>query len=132
MEAGAMNPTSIRSIDHVQMALPAGGEDLARSFYSGILGLPEVPKPESMAASGGCWFETDDFKLHFGVVPDFVAAKKAHVAFGVADVVVLAVRLRDSGVDVVDDNRLPGYRRFFASDPFGNRLEFLEALAEPG
>ncbi len=118
----------IQTIDHVQMALPAGGEDKARAFYNGLLGLPEVEKPESMRASGGCWFETEGFKLHFGVDPDFVPAKKAHVAFGVSNLQSLAEHLRNNGVDVKEDDRLPGHRRFFASDPFGNRLEFLQPM----
>ena len=73
---------SIRAIDHVQLAMPAGREDDARAFYAGLLGLSEVPKPPHLAARGGCWFETRDVKIHLGVDPDFRPARKAHPPAG--------------------------------------------------
>jgi hypothetical protein len=71
----------IRQIDHVQLAMPAGEEAKARAFYSGLLGIPEVDKPAHLAARGDCWFERGVLKIHLGVDPDFVAARKAHPAF---------------------------------------------------
>jgi hypothetical protein len=47
----------VMRIEHVQLAMPAGGEMLARGFYGGILGIPETPKPPNLAKRGGCWFE---------------------------------------------------------------------------
>ena len=32
----------IAAIHHVQLAFPAGAEDVIRRFYTGLLGLPEV------------------------------------------------------------------------------------------
>ena len=46
----------ILGIDHVQLAIPPGGEAKARAFYGDVLGLTEVPKPEGMRARGGMWF----------------------------------------------------------------------------
>src|SRR6187551_1552795 len=77
-------PPHVVAIDHVQLAMPAGGEDRARAFYAGILGLAEVPKPPPLAPRGGCWFESDTVKVHLGVEPDFQPATKAHPAFVVA------------------------------------------------
>ena len=117
----------IIKIDHVQLAMPAGQEATARGFYFGLLGIPEVDKPPALAARGGVWFEDGEVKIHLGVDTEFRAAKKAHPAFLVTDLTALARRLRRAGVDVVDDDLLPGYDRVYVTDPFGNRLELLEA-----
>jgi catechol 2,3-dioxygenase-like lactoylglutathione lyase family enzyme len=114
------------SVDHVQLAMPAGGEDDARGFYRDLLGLPETPKPPHLAKRGGCWFESDAVKIHLGVEQDFRPARKAHPALLVRDLPSLVKTLRDAGVDVVDDEPLEGYDRIYAYDPFGNRLELME------
>jgi catechol 2,3-dioxygenase-like lactoylglutathione lyase family enzyme len=106
-------------LDHVQVAAPAGCEEAARAFYGGVLGLREVEKPAALAARGGVWFE----QLHVGVEEGFAPARKAHPAFRVDDLDALAARIGD----VQWDEAIPGVRRFYAHDPFGNRLEFLEA-----
>jgi catechol 2,3-dioxygenase-like lactoylglutathione lyase family enzyme len=106
-------------LDHVQVAAPLGCEDEARAFYGGVLGLSELEKPASLASRGGVWFE----HLHVGVEDPFTPARKAHPAFVVADLDALASRLGE----VQWDDAVPGVRRFYASDPFGNRLEFVDA-----
>ena len=115
------------AIDHVQLAIPAGGEDAARAFYSGVLGLIEQPKPPELAKRGGCWFG-GAVKVHLGVEEPFRPANKAHIAFRVDDVRGLAEAARASGRKVVEDRDLPGHERVFVFDPFGNRLEFLRAV----
>ena len=119
----------IERVDHVQLAIPASGEDAARSFYAGLLGITEVPKPPHLAARGGCWFENDRVKIHLGVEADFRPAKKAHPALLVSDLPSLVSALVNAGVEVVTDEPLEGYDRVYAYDPFGNRLELLEPLA---
>jgi len=119
---------TLEAIDHVQAAMPAGEEAKARSFYSGVLGLPEQPKPPELAKRGGCWFESAAVKVHLGVETPFAPAKKAHIAFRVDDVKALAARARAAGFQVVDDEDLPGHERIYIYDPFGNRLEFLKPL----
>lgn len=114
------------SIDHVQLAMPAGGEDSARWFYGTLLGLPEIPKPEHLAKRGGCWFESPTVKIHVGVEEDFRPAKRAHPALMVEGLRTLAQQLKDAGVELVDDEPLEGFDRVYAYDPFGNRLELLE------
>lgn len=106
--------------------MPAGEEVTAAAFYEGVLGIPQVPKPAHLAARGGCWFETADLRIHLGIDDPFTPATKAHPAIEVRELDQLRERLEDSGVEVVDDQPLPGYRRFYVNDPFGNRLEFLE------
>jgi catechol 2,3-dioxygenase-like lactoylglutathione lyase family enzyme len=120
---------TLQAIDHVQLAMPAGGEDRARGFYGALLGLPETPKPAELAKRGGCWFESVAVRVHLGVEEPFRPARKAHIAFKVDDVGGLAERARDGGYEVAADNNLPGHERVFIFDPFGNRLEFLRKVA---
>jgi len=118
----------ISAIDHVQVAIPPGGEEKARPFYRDLLGLIETPKPPHMAARGGAWFEAGAVKVHLGVEQDFRANDKAHVAFVVDDVAALAERARAAGYRVRDDDPLPGHVRAFLYDPFGNRIEILKPM----
>ena len=117
----------IEAIEHVQLAMPEGQEDKARSFYGDALGLSEVPKPSELAKRGGAWFETGNVRVHLGVEQDFRPARKAHPAFLVSNIDDFATRLRAAEFDVTIDSDLPGFRRFYTNDPFGNRLEFMEA-----
>ncbi|MEU3712408.1 VOC family protein [Streptomyces catenulae] len=121
----------ITGLDHVQLAAPPGSEPALRAFYAGILGMTEVPKPEPLAARGGCWFEAGTARLHLGIDPGHRPSAKAHAAFRVPDADALAVRLTAAGVPVTRDAALPGIRRCFAHDPAGNRLEFLTAEDPP-
>jgi catechol 2,3-dioxygenase-like lactoylglutathione lyase family enzyme len=113
-------------IDHVQMAAPKGCESTAREFYGSMLGLVEIEKPVSLRARGGCWFQCGEQQLHIGVESDFRAAKKAHPAFTVSNFGEIRESLLAHAVKITDDESMPGTRRFFAEDPWGNRLEFLE------
>jgi catechol 2,3-dioxygenase-like lactoylglutathione lyase family enzyme len=116
----------VERIEHVQLAMPPGGEPRASEFYAGLLAIPEIPKPPHLAARGGCWFERGALKLHLGVEDDFRPARKAHVALIVSDLVALVGRLRAAGVEIVDDEPLDDYERCYVYDPFGNRLELME------
>jgi catechol 2,3-dioxygenase-like lactoylglutathione lyase family enzyme len=116
----------VTGLHHVQLAVPADSEDTARAFYGGLLGMTELDKPAALAARGGCWFRGGTWELHLGVEADFRPARKAHPGVLVEGIAGLAERLTDAGVPVDWDDNFPGYRRFHAHDPFGNRLEFLE------
>jgi catechol 2,3-dioxygenase-like lactoylglutathione lyase family enzyme len=121
----------VTRIEHVQLAMPAGGEDLARNFYAGILGITETPKPAHLAKRGGCWFERGDLKIHLGVEIDFRPARKAHVALLIADLPELQDKLRKSGYALQQDEPLEGYKRIYVDDPFGNRIELMEPNQGP-
>ncbi|MCP2336876.1 VOC family protein [Actinomadura rupiterrae] len=117
---------AIKGYHHVQIAAPAGSEDAMRGFYGGVLGFTEIPKPEELAKRGGAWFRGPGLELHVGIDAEFRAPKKAHPAFLVDDLDALAEQLRAAGHEVTPDGLFPGYRRFYATDPAGNRLEFLQ------
>jgi catechol 2,3-dioxygenase-like lactoylglutathione lyase family enzyme len=121
-------------LDHVQIAAPPNCEAQARRFYGELLGLPELEKPAALRARGGAWFALGGgaggargAQLHIGVEQDFAPARKAHPALRVdaSTLDELARRLSDGGAAVRWDDELPGIRRFFTDDPWGNRLELL-------
>ena len=114
-------------LDHVQIAIPPAGEDEARIFFGDLLGLAEIPKPTELGGRGGCWFRLGDRQLHLGIDPDFRPARKAHIAVAVEDLAALRGKLEKAGYQTRDDVAVDGRERFFTSDPFGNRIEFLQA-----
>jgi catechol 2,3-dioxygenase-like lactoylglutathione lyase family enzyme len=117
----------VTHLDHLQIAAPHGCEAAAREFYGSLLGLREIEKPEPLRSRGGCWFQCGYLQLHIGVETDFRPARKAHPAFVVHDLDALRRALLARGINMTDDNSLPGVRRFHTEDPWGNRLEFLES-----
>lgn len=116
----------ILGLDHIQIAIPMGEEALARRYYGELLGLTEVDKPISLTGRGGVWFENGDLKVHLGVDAHFVPAKKAHPGFRVADLDFISMQLQEHGYNVENAKQIPGVRRIFTVDPFGNKVEFLE------
>jgi len=114
------------AIDHVQLAMPAGQEEIARKFYAAFLGMREIPKPAELIKRGGCWFESGSVQVHLGVEMDFRPAKKAHPAFKCANYDGLIAKLRAAGVEVMQPGDIPGVRRCHVHDPFGNRIELLD------
>ena len=116
---------SISGIAHVQFSITPGGEDLARFFYGGILGMPEIPKPDSLADRGGVWFACGDQQIHCGV-EETVAESRRHAALVTNDLDGLRTALEREGFPTATDRDLPGYRRFYTVDPFGNRVELMQ------
>ena len=104
---------TIKSLDHIQLAMPPGREAEARDFYQELLGIPEVRKPANLAKRGGCWFECGALKVHLGVEADFRPARKAHPAFIVDDLAALSAKLSKAGYPVRADEPLEGYRRVY-------------------
>ncbi len=115
----------ITGLDHVQLAMPRGREAAAQAFYSGLLGMAELPKPAPLAARGGCWFASGAAVVHLGVEEPFRPAAKAHPALLTDDLDALAAALAAAGHRCVfADGEISGVRRFYTTDPFGNRVEF--------
>ncbi len=106
--------------------MPAGGEELARKFYGGLLGLDEVEKPSDLRGRGGCWFQSDGLKVHLGVEANFRPAQKAHPALRASEFGALFDRLRAAGCPISEDGPFEGAARAYVDDPFGNRIELIE------
>jgi catechol 2,3-dioxygenase-like lactoylglutathione lyase family enzyme len=114
-------------IDHIQIAAPEGCELAAREFFGALLGMKEVEKPLPLRSRGGCWFQCAEQQVHVGAERDFKPNKKAHPAFAVFELDDLRRALSNTGRLIIADDTLPGTRRFYSPDPWGNRIEFVEA-----
>lgn len=124
---------SVHGLDHVQVAAPRapGVEERARAFYTGLLGLEEIEKPASLRSKGGVWFSLGRGELHIGLDDGFRPALKAHPALAVTGLDELRIRLEAEGHVTSDAEEIPYARRFYISDPFGNRLEIIERMEVP-
>lgn len=119
----------ISKLHHAQITIPKSAEDEAREFYCELLGLKEIPKPESLKARGGFWLELGDFQIHVGTEDDFDRSKtKAHLAYQIEDLNGWRAKLENHGVKIIEGVQIPQFRRFEFRDPFGNRVEFLERV----
>jgi catechol 2,3-dioxygenase-like lactoylglutathione lyase family enzyme len=134
IEVTAHRLRPLEGIDHVQLAAPPGCEAEARRFFGDLLGLVELPKPPALAVRGGLWFQCGAQQIHIGVEKEFRPAKKAHPALRLRDEAAmgtLKARLGAAGVATRDDDEIQEAARFFAEDPWGNRLEFVADKARP-
>ncbi|WP_081647608.1 VOC family protein [Pseudorhodobacter ferrugineus] len=117
------------ALHHVQLAMPAGAEAQAIAFYTDVLGMTQVQKPQALAGRGGVWFEAGSIRLHLGVETPFTAARKAHPAFQVKNLDAVTEQLKSAGLETKTDQDLPSIRRIYIHDPFGNRIELLELMS---
>ena len=113
--------------DHVQVSMLQAKKTSREPFYAGLLGMREVQKPVNLAKRGGCWFESGETRLHLGVERDFSAARKAHPALVVDDLKAARQMLAQAGFECLDDEPIDGYLRTNVFDPFGNRIELMQA-----
>jgi catechol 2,3-dioxygenase-like lactoylglutathione lyase family enzyme len=120
---------AIISLHHAQICIPKGTEAEGRRFYCDVLGLQEIEKPVSLQGRGGFWLQVGDRQVHVGTEgPADRAATKAHVAYEVDDLEAWRAKLQTHGITIVEGVSIPGYDRFEFRDPFGNRVEFMQAL----
>ncbi|HEY4322697.1 MAG TPA: VOC family protein [Mucilaginibacter sp.] len=119
---------NFKRIDHVQICIPKGKEDEARKFYTDIMGLKEIPKPASLMANGGLWYQVADVELHLGVEKEVIKTSR-HPAFEITDVKA-ARNLLEKIVEIVEEPYISGRERFAFIDPFGNKIELLQMIKE--
>ena len=117
----------ILNLDHLQVAIPTGGEEAARSFYIGILGFSEQSKPASMAGRNSIWLTAGPVNLHLGIEADFHTAKRAHPAFTVNNLDEIVSACERAGLVTKPDTPVGNFRRTHVFDPFGNRIELMES-----
>lgn len=119
----------IRRLHHAQITIPKGAEDQARAFYCGLLGLPEIEKPESLKGRGGFWMQLGDQQIHVGTEDGVERSRtKAHLAYEVDDLRDWLTKIETQGIEIGDSVPIPGFERFEIRDPFGNRLEFIQPV----
>ncbi len=117
---------NIESLHHVALTVPAERLEEARRFYSGLLGLEEAQRPEAELGRPGIWYRVGDRELHVQARDGYRSGRgEHHPALVVDDVAGLKAHLAANGVEIQEAQPLSDRERFFARDPFGNRLEFM-------
>jgi catechol 2,3-dioxygenase-like lactoylglutathione lyase family enzyme len=116
-----------KRLNHIQICIPPGKEAGARKFYTEVLGLEEIEKPEELKPNGGLWLKIADIELHIGIEDENNRSKR-HPAFEVEDLAGIKSYLRDKNIRLKEEIQIPGVNRFSFFDPFGNRIEFLEKI----
>ncbi|MEO8210603.1 MAG: VOC family protein [bacterium] len=120
-----MEKIKFRRLDHIQICIPKGKEDEARKFYTGILGLKELPKPAELIPNGGLWYKIAGIQLHIGT-EDETSKTKRHPAFEIENIIKVKKYLEEKGITIKEEIQIPGQKRFSFYDPFSNRIELLE------
>ena len=116
-------------LHHVNVTVPKSLEDAAKHFYGVVMGLEEVPKPESSRGRGGAWYQLGSMQLHLSLEEPLhqECISKRHVCYTVNNLAEAEERFRQAGVEIVpDDQPTPGWSRFYVRDPGGNRLEIAQ------
>ena len=125
----ALKTNMILQIDHVQITIPKGAEDAGRALYCGILGLTELPNPESLQGRCGFGVRVGDRPLHVGTDDGFDRrTTKSHVAYLVDDLNHWREVITTAGLSIEEQIPIPGRDRFEFRDPFGNRVELTQLI----
>jgi catechol 2,3-dioxygenase-like lactoylglutathione lyase family enzyme len=117
-----------KRLNHITVAAPAGEHDKVREFYGGILGLEEIPRPDSLNAIYDLiWFRFLDILLHIDFTPPwFVPAENRHIALEIEDLPAVRRYLESKRTTIREAVPMPDRDRFYLLDPFGNYFELME------
>jgi catechol 2,3-dioxygenase-like lactoylglutathione lyase family enzyme len=117
-----MDSIRVQRLDHVSIIVTDVGRAL--DFYTGVLGLEEVPRPKSFDFPGA-WLRVGPEVIHLlgQTAPD--PRGRRHFCLWVEDVHAAARCLESRGLPVRWDTKykIDGIDRFFTEDPDGNRVE---------
>ncbi len=117
---------AIIGYNHAQVTAPRGSDEAIRQFYGQVLGLTEMPVPESMKTHNLIWFRVGNLELHVGQEDGVERHKtKGHLAYEVDDIDAWRGRLAKAGFETFDQPLISGYDRIHLRDPFGNRVEII-------
>ena len=112
------------TLHHLYLVAPGASAAEVRQFYADALGLPEIEKPQSLAANSVLWFDAGTAVFHVGHPPSGTVGD-GHAALAVENVEAARARFLSLGLSV-DDSVIPmGYLRFYLRDPWGNQFEVL-------
>jgi catechol 2,3-dioxygenase-like lactoylglutathione lyase family enzyme len=117
---------TFKRADHIHICVPPERLEEARLFYTDIIGLTPDDRP-AVFVHPGYWFRIGDIGFHIGIEAP-LARTSRHSAFEVADIKQARIHLEENGIEVHQEEVIPGRERFFFLDPFGNRMELLQII----
>jgi catechol 2,3-dioxygenase-like lactoylglutathione lyase family enzyme len=118
---------TFKRVDHFHVCVPPKRLEEAKHFYTKVLGLELIGRPDHLFSSAGYWLNIGDVQLHIGVEPKLPRSIR-HTAMVVTDVDAARKHLEANGVEIVEEPVIPGRRRFAFIDPFDNRMELLQII----
>ena len=118
---------AFKRVDHFHICVPPERLEEAKDFYTHVIGLELIDRPDHLFSSAGYWFNIGDAQLHIGVEQALPHSIR-HTALAVADVDAARRHLEANCIEIVEEPVIPGRRRFAFIDPFGNRMELLQIL----
>jgi catechol 2,3-dioxygenase-like lactoylglutathione lyase family enzyme len=120
---------TIRAINHAQLGFPAGRHAQLRHFYSDLLGLEELRTSDGRTLR----FLAGAQRLDLVPVSGWRAPSQVpHLALQVDNLSGLRARFENAGLAIDEAPSPQGQRHFYALDPAGNALEFLEPTIPGG
>lgn len=117
------------SLHHAQVFYPPGAEQKARDFYGKALGLAELKRPATLSDRDGLWFEAGAGQVHLSAQDDLALHGRRHFALKVDDLDSTRAALATAGARFEEATPIPGWRRCYVFDPFGNKIELDEIPA---
>ena len=119
----SLEKITVERIEHV--AVIVSDIQRAKQFYGEVLGLSEVPRPETFDFPGA-WYRNGPTDLHIISRAQIDGESRRHVAFFVGDLQVAARVLQAHGYPVLwETMKIAGIDRFFTHDPDRNRIEIM-------
>ncbi|MBN3880004.1 MULTISPECIES: VOC family protein [unclassified Nostoc] len=118
----------LNAVHHIQVTYPFEVEEAMLSFYSEVLGLTEIARPDVVKNDSGAWYKLGDIQLHVSREKNANnQASRRHFCFQVDNLNAFEEHLKEHGIEIIPDQRpLPECVRFFLRDPGGNRIEIAE------
>ncbi len=120
---------TFKRINHFHICIAPERLEEARDFYTNIIGLEMIPRPDHVFASPGYWFNIGDVQLHLGVERSLPFTDR-HTAIEVTDILAAQKHLEANGIVIYPQPKVRGWERFAFADPFGNRMELLQIINE--
>ncbi|WP_426669894.1 VOC family protein [Mucilaginibacter sp. McL0603] len=113
--------------NHINFCVPPERLEEAKQFYTEVIGLKQIPRPDHIFNSKGYWFDIGDIQLHISTEHALPRSNR-HIAFEVKDVAAAREQLEKYGVEIMQEPVVPGWDRFAFFDPFGNRVELIQVV----
>ncbi|ASU31934.1 VOC family protein [Mucilaginibacter xinganensis] len=113
--------------DHINICVPPERLEEALIFYTEIVGLRKIARPDHLFTTPGYWFDIGDIQLHVGVEP-LKPVSVRHIAFEIKNMDNALKHIKAHNVEILEEPVIPGRKRFAFHDPFGNRMELLQIV----
>lgn len=125
--------TTVLRLQHTSIPMPVGGQEAARAFFGGALGMTEVSPPSTLDRSRLVWFKAgeDGHEIHLFVDESMNRhAGAQHLCLQVDDIDAFRAQMAENGVAIEETQAIHNRPRFFVRDPFQNLIELTQITGD--